>query len=163
MRLVVDTNRLMAALIRDSVSRRIRLSPLFEFHTVDLLRQEIAKHQAEIAEKSSLQLPLFYRLADSLFTRVPVVNDTLVRTFLPQAQAAMDSVDPDDAPFLAAALAVRAASGRTTATSSGRTWSGFSRRKTWLNFFERYGPFRRKAGGSFEGSVTCSAKTRPTP
>ncbi|MBI2444963.1 hypothetical protein HYV43_01080 [Candidatus Micrarchaeota archaeon] len=108
MRLVVDTNRLMAALIKDSVSRRILFSPRFEFHTVALLRQEISKHEIEIAEKSSLPLSLFYRLTESLFQRTLVVDEIQVQACMPPAKDAMDSIDPDDTPFIAAALAIGA-------------------------------------------------------
>ncbi|MDP2718038.1 MAG: PIN domain-containing protein [Candidatus Micrarchaeota archaeon] len=108
MRLVVDTNRLMAALIKDSVSRKIIRTPRFEFYSLAILRQDIAKYQDDLLEKSGLNLAEFGRLADSLFRHVSLVDETLVQTQMAPAKAAMDSVDPGDTPFLAAALAIHA-------------------------------------------------------
>jgi predicted nucleic acid-binding protein len=41
MRLVVDTNRIIAALIRNSASRKILLCDKFDFLTVGIARPEI--------------------------------------------------------------------------------------------------------------------------
>ena len=48
MRLVVDTNRIIAALVRDSVSRNILLSDKFEFLTVGITLSEIEEHMEEL-------------------------------------------------------------------------------------------------------------------
>jgi len=45
MMLVIDTNRLIAALLKSSVSRKIILSNKFEFYTPDLLITEIWKYR----------------------------------------------------------------------------------------------------------------------
>ncbi|MBI2543348.1 MAG: hypothetical protein HYW24_04125 [Candidatus Aenigmarchaeota archaeon] len=45
MKLVVDTNRIIAALVRDSASRKILLSGKFEFLTVGVTKLEIEEHK----------------------------------------------------------------------------------------------------------------------
>jgi len=109
MKLVVDTNRLIAALVRNSYSRRILFSNSFDLHTLAVTRRDIAKYEEELLRKSALTKPQFEDVLDSLFGQVHIVDDSAVQPFMPQAREAMDSVDSDDAPFLAAALTIKAA------------------------------------------------------
>lgn len=72
MKLIVDTNRLIAALVRDSYSRRILLSERFDFHTVALSRRELAKYEDELQKKSHLSSKQFHDLVDFLFGQVSI-------------------------------------------------------------------------------------------
>ena len=53
MSLIVDTSRIVAALIKDSTSRAILLSEKFEFLTINFAKLEIEEHKQEILEKAS--------------------------------------------------------------------------------------------------------------
>ena len=44
MRLIVDTNRVIAALVKDSTSRKILLSDKINFLTIEITKQEIEEH-----------------------------------------------------------------------------------------------------------------------
>lgn len=46
--LVIDTNRIIAALIKDSISRSIILSGKIEFITLNFGKKEIEKYKEEI-------------------------------------------------------------------------------------------------------------------
>ena len=50
MRLVVDTNRIIAALVRGFTARKILLSGNFELITIGLAKEEIEEHRAEILD-----------------------------------------------------------------------------------------------------------------
>ena len=54
MEVIVDTNVIISALLRDGLTRRILLLALFEVQTVRFARQEIEKHKGELLRKSGL-------------------------------------------------------------------------------------------------------------
>ena len=54
MKLVVDTSRIVAALIKDSASRNILLSNKCEFLTVNFAQSEIDEHREEILDKARI-------------------------------------------------------------------------------------------------------------
>jgi len=54
MKLVIDTNKIMAAMIKDSLSRRIISTPMFHFVTPDYTLQELSKYENTIRKKAKL-------------------------------------------------------------------------------------------------------------
>jgi len=54
MKLVIDTNKIMAAMIKDSLSRRIISTPMFQFITPDHTLQELSKCEETIRKKTKL-------------------------------------------------------------------------------------------------------------
>ena len=55
MRLVLDTNILIAALIKDSITRRILLLPDLEFLLPAFALDELARHRAKIVRAARLK------------------------------------------------------------------------------------------------------------
>lgn len=108
MRLVVDTNALVAALLRDSTARRILLNPALELHSPETLLEEVVEHKKEWVAKSGLPPDDLETLLDALLERVVIVPVRRFKTHLPAAQKAIGAVDENDTPFLAAALTVGA-------------------------------------------------------
>jgi predicted nucleic acid-binding protein len=106
MRLVVDTNRIIAALVRDSASREILLSNKFDFLTIGITKSEIKEHEQEILEKTNLTEEQFNTLISLLFSKIFVVSDMTVASKMTVAEKIMDEIDPSDTPFIALALAV---------------------------------------------------------
>ncbi len=54
MKLVIDTNNIIAALIKNGISRRIIISPVIELITPDHTLQEISKYEKLICNKAKL-------------------------------------------------------------------------------------------------------------
>ena len=106
MRLAVDTNRIIAALIKDSASRKILLSDKFDFLTIEITEQEIEEHRQALLDKTQLTDEQLNLALSLLFSRIFVVSDIVVESKMDQARKIMDALDPDDAPFIALALAV---------------------------------------------------------
>lgn len=106
MKLVVDTNRIIAALVKDSVSRDILLSDMFQFITVGISESEIEKHKQEILAKAKVNENEFNKIYSLLFSKILVANDVVIESKMEKAKEIMDSIDPDDTPFIALALAV---------------------------------------------------------
>lgn len=104
--LIVDTNRIIAALIKDSYSRKIILSDKFELITVNFSKQEISKYKDHILQKAKISEQEFEILFKIIFSKIKVLNDILVEEFMEEAKGIMDKIDPNDAPFIAGALSI---------------------------------------------------------
>src|SRR3989344_8977430 len=76
MKLVVDSNRIFAALIRDSVSRKILLSPKFSFLGVYFSQAEIKKHEKEILSKAGITRRDYLALFDMFFRKIRLFDET---------------------------------------------------------------------------------------
>ena len=105
MRLVVNSDRVIAALIRDSKCRQILLSGKFEFLSIDFAKLEIQEHQEEILQKTGLSNDQFNAILETILDKIVIVKDTVVKGKMNQARKVMDRIDPDDTPFIALALA----------------------------------------------------------
>lgn len=105
MRLVIDTNRIIAALIRDSTTRRIIISSGIRFITVGLSLKEIEKYKGEILEKTGNSELELNRILSFLLEKIEIVDDIVIKSKMAQAKAIMDKIDKDDTKFIALALA----------------------------------------------------------
>ena len=74
MRLVLDTNILIAALIKDSLTREILLFPGFEFLLPEYALEEIAKHRTKIARRARLKQDEIKLLLSVLLFRISRVE-----------------------------------------------------------------------------------------
>lgn len=105
MRLVLDTNILIAALIKDSITRRILLLPDLEFLLPAFALAELARHRGKIVRAARLQGDELDLLLTLLLKSVAVVPLERIAPYIPDADALIGAVDPDDVPFVALALA----------------------------------------------------------
>ena len=106
MRLVVDTNRIIAALAKDSTSRKILFSDEIDFLTTEVTNHEILEHRQELLEKTRLTEDQLNIALSLLFSRILIVSDIVVESKMKEAERIMHTIDPDDTPFIALALAV---------------------------------------------------------
>jgi predicted nucleic acid-binding protein len=106
MKIVVDTNRIIASLVRDSASRKILLSDKFEFLTAGITKSEIEEHKQEIMEKAKVTEEEFNKIFSLLFSKIFVVSDITIQSKMEEAKQIMDKTDPDYTPFIALTLAV---------------------------------------------------------
>ncbi len=105
MKILVDTNRIMAALIKDSNSRKIIRESNIEFVTIGLSKEELQKYKDYIKEKSGVTDEEFRYLFNRIMRNVSVLRDDLIKPFMQEAKSIMDDIDKKDTPFIAAALA----------------------------------------------------------
>ena len=75
MRIIVDTSRIIAALIKDSDSRTILLSDKFEFLTVNLTKSEIEEHTPEILEKAKITKEELEGILSLILRHIQIVSD----------------------------------------------------------------------------------------
>jgi predicted nucleic acid-binding protein len=105
MRLVLDTNVLIASLIKDSVTRAILLLPDFEYLLPEFALEEITRHRPKIARLSGLASEELDLLLNILLESVSVVPSERIVPHLAAAEKLIGASDPDDVPFVALALA----------------------------------------------------------
>jgi predicted nucleic acid-binding protein len=105
-RLVLDTNILIAALIKDSLTREILLHPGFEFIVPEYALEEIGRHMSKIAKCARLDREEVDLLLRILLESVTVVPFEKIAPFIEEADELIGANGPDDVPFVALALAV---------------------------------------------------------
>ncbi|MFH1364234.1 MAG: PIN domain-containing protein [Candidatus Aenigmatarchaeota archaeon] len=105
MRIVIDTNVLISALIRDSVTRRIIVQSGWEFYYPESSLHEIRKHENMILEKSGLSENEYSKLLHIMFSYITIVPMEQYVSRLKEAEKLL-TADPDDVVFLAAALQI---------------------------------------------------------
>lgn len=102
--LIINTNRIIAALIKNSVSRQILLSPKFNFLSPHFSEQEIEKHKKEILQKADISENEFKQLLELFLRKITVIEDSKIADNMTRAKNIMDLTDKSDTPFIAAAL-----------------------------------------------------------
>ncbi len=106
MKIVVDTNRIIAALVRDSTTRAILFDDNFKFVTPDFTVTEIIEHANELKPKTKLSDEDFEVLLNLLFEYVEIIPEPNYKGFIEDCKK--DMSDSDDVPILACAIAVKA-------------------------------------------------------
>ena len=107
MRIIVDSNRIIAGLIRNSATRDILLYPEFNFYTPDHLLVEVDKYKSMIMRKGKLSESAFEILFGMIKERIDVIPEEEIQTYLPKAREIMTHIDPNDVPFIALALSIK--------------------------------------------------------
>ena len=105
MKLVIDTNRIIASLIKNSLSRQIINHPFLEFITPDYTLQEITEYETMIRGKAKLTHEEFSLLLSLIFEKITITPKEEYEDFLDAAKTLIDDVD--DVPFVALALAIK--------------------------------------------------------
>lgn len=105
MNLVVNTNRIIAALIKNSYSRKIILDSSVDLLTINASEEDIKDHKQEILNKSKLTEDQFNSVYEKLKEKLTMLDDKIIQERMNEAKGIIDHIDKDDAPFIAAALA----------------------------------------------------------
>ena len=108
MKLVVDANIVIAALIRDSTSRKLFFLSRFNFIIPDIYLEEILKYKDYIKEKTSLKEEEFDELLSLVMKYITVVPYDKYSKFMKETLRVMAKIDEKDAPYVALALASKA-------------------------------------------------------
>ncbi|MBI4439472.1 PIN domain-containing protein [Candidatus Woesearchaeota archaeon] len=109
MKVVIDTNILISALIKDSITRRLIVKSGFQFNYPEMSFHELRKHKSLVLDKSGMSEVEYMDVLNDLLSYVNVIPDEAVTQTLEEAAKLMGKIDPDDVVFLAAALTLDAA------------------------------------------------------
>ena len=102
--IIVDTNIIIAALLKDGLSRKI-LRTNEEFIVPEFLFVELRKYHAEILRKSGISQDGFEFALLSILENVQVATQDIVDRKYDEAYEIMKIIDPEDTQHLACALA----------------------------------------------------------
>ena len=102
MNLIIDTGRIIAALIVNGTTRTLLFSESFTFSTPDFTLSEIERHKQELLHKAKLSPEELDVLIALVFEHVNILPRETYKSVLDECKN--DISDPDDTPFLAAAL-----------------------------------------------------------
>ena len=108
MPIVVDSNIIFASLIKKSTTRVILASSDIDFIVPEWVHSELREHIGELARKACVSEDEFEHFIEEIFQIVHTVPLDEYKGFLAKALEIMSDIDPDDAPFLAVALATGA-------------------------------------------------------
>ncbi|MBU1111373.1 MAG: PIN domain-containing protein [archaeon] len=105
MRIIIDSNVLFSALIKDSFTRKLIFeydnSFLFPFY----IFEEMQKHYDELLEKSGMSTADFNKLLKILLKKVKIVPTEVLLPYKEEALEIVKDIDISDVLFVACALA----------------------------------------------------------
>jgi predicted nucleic acid-binding protein len=109
MKLVVDANVVISALIADAKTRELVVTLEPDLVTPEVVRDEIGNYEDLTVEKSGMDPDRVEKFIDLLFQYVEVVPADEFHPYIERAEEAIDNTDPDDVLYVACALARDAA------------------------------------------------------
>ncbi|MFC1682440.1 PIN domain-containing protein [Nanoarchaeota archaeon] len=104
MNLVIDTNILISALIRNSLTRELIIKLPVDLLLPEFELLEIKKHKQEILRKSKLSEIEFDHLLNFLLEYVEIIKTEDIIDYKKEADEIINHIDPDDVQFVATAL-----------------------------------------------------------
>ncbi len=109
MKLVIDANVVISALIADSKTRELIVTLEPDLLTPAFVHDEIENYQDLIVEKSGMKPARVEQFIDLLFQYIEVVPASEFYPAIEDADDAIGDTDPDDVLYLACAIACNAA------------------------------------------------------
>ena len=106
MRLVVDTNVVIACLLKSGITQDVFFNSNLELYSCDYLIIEIEKHQTELMEASGYDESTFKLALSMLLRHVSLIPHEEYDSFMARARNSIS--DKDDAPFVALGLKLNA-------------------------------------------------------
>ena len=103
MKIVIDSNRIIAALLKDSTTREIIFNKNFEFIAPSYIFSEIDKYKNYIIQKANIEEENFDVLLSLIFEKVKIINELEYSKFLKELEGEIR--DTKDIPYLALSLA----------------------------------------------------------
>lgn len=105
MELVVDTNRIIAALIKDGLSRKIIISEKFPLYTVEFGAREVKKYKPLIKKKARISEQQFNFSMKHMMSKIAVLSEKEIsKKSIDKAIKIVGKIDPDDVPFIALSI-----------------------------------------------------------
>ncbi len=108
MRIVIDTNVLMAGLLKDSIVRKILVSEKINFFIPDYALKEVYKYKKELCIKSGYTQKEFDYLVNLLLENIKIVPLKILKKYMIKAEEIMRGIDIKDSPFIATSFSINA-------------------------------------------------------
>ena len=106
MKIILDVNIILSALIRDSITRKIILNSEFDFYFPEPSLHKIRKYENYILEKSGLTEEEYDKILAILFKYIRLVPTEEIEKNWNEAKKIMEHIDKEDVVFIATALSI---------------------------------------------------------
>lgn len=106
MKLIVDTNILIASLLKDSTTRKIVLSSVLDLYIPEYLSEEIIKHKHYISKRSNLSEDEIEILLSLLLGSMTIISSSEINKHIEKAKETIGKVDERDVLFVALAYTI---------------------------------------------------------
>ncbi len=106
MRVILDVNVILSALLKDSLTRSIILFSDLDFYFPETSIHKIRKYQDYILGKSGLNENEYMDILSTLFKYIKLIPTEEIIKNWKTAKRIMEHIDPEDVVFVAAALTV---------------------------------------------------------
>ena len=106
MKIIVDSNRVIAALLKDSTTREILYNVLFEFIAPEFVKEEISKYKSEFIKKAKITGEEFDILLSLFFERITLIPKREYEASLKKLKNEIS--DSKDLPYIACCIAIKA-------------------------------------------------------
>ena len=106
MKFIIDSNRVIAALLKDSTTREILYNRCFEFIAPEFVKEEISKYRTELIKKAKIKSEEFDILLSLFFERITLIPKKEYEAFLKKLKSKIS--DSKDIPYLACCMAIKA-------------------------------------------------------
>jgi len=103
--LVIDTNILISALIKEGLIREILTNLKLNFIFPELSLEDIYFYKTDIMRKAKINEKQFYTLLLRLLKYVKIIPLDIINSFREEAHEIMGKIDKEDTIFIATALA----------------------------------------------------------
>ncbi len=106
MKIILDSNILFSALIKNSLTRAIIFAaPDNLFLLPEYFFEEFKKHKELILKKSELEEFEFDIILQQLFLKITIIPDEITKPYYQKAYDIIKTIDPKDTSFIACVLA----------------------------------------------------------
>jgi len=106
MKLVIDTNIVISALIRDSTTRRLIMYPGLDLISPEYLHMELQKYDTELIELTGLDPRIYNIVKNEILSKITTVPYSEYGHNFEDALEIMKEIDEDDSSFIAVALSL---------------------------------------------------------
>ena len=106
MKIILDVNVILSALIRDSTTRKIILNSQFDFYFPEPSLHKIRKNKDYILKKSGLTEEEYNKIMATLFKYIKLVPTEEIEKNWDKAKKIIEHIDKEDVIFIATALSI---------------------------------------------------------
>jgi len=106
MKLVIDTNIVISALIKDSLARVLILFGNISLVSPEFIMEEVDKYKSLILDKSGLSNEEFEELVSAILNKIEIVPKEEYESNMVEAEGIIERIHISDVPFIACALAI---------------------------------------------------------
>ncbi len=105
MKILIDTNIIIAALIKNNKAREVILSGKFEFVSPEFVLEEVNKYKKYICDKAKISSEVFDLVVNIIFEKITLVPKEEYDEFIEESREIMER-DVKDIPYVACYFAM---------------------------------------------------------